>query len=303
MANARVYAALKSITTKDIMAGGDGHRGLREDFLNGYLDWIRGCTVAPATGLDEFSVRYYVNGVTEAYDVFLAQNRGRRFRVLKGEYPYVSLSVPNWVYLEDDEIREGDAVAVTMPFYATGAVPRDFASRLDRCRALDVPVFVDAAYFGTCYGVSFDYSHPAISMLAFSLSKTFAIQSYRTGMLLMRHTLGNFEEIQVASGYFNRVGAYVGLTLMQRFSADFMPLRYRNAQRAAAYRLGLLPSNCIMLANLRDGDRRFDDILADDRFEPVTLPVSDMRRVCISDYLSDADPLLKRLIKRMLQRT
>ena len=302
VANNRIFSALKAISTKDIMTGGDGNWNLREDFFSCYFDWIRGSTVSPVEGLDKFSVRYFVNGVTEAYDIFFAQNKGRRFRVFKGEYPYVQLSVPDWVYIEDDDIKAGDAVAFTTPFYLDGGVPRNFEALLDRCRDLGVPVFVDAAYFGTCYGVSFDYSHPAISMLGFSLSKTYSIQSYRAGMLLMREKLGNFEEIQVASGYFNRVGAFVGLSLMQKFSADFMPLTYRMAQRDVAYRLGLLPSHSIMLANVRDDDRRFDEILADDRFEKVTLPHGVLRRACISAYLSDGDPLPKKVIKRILGR-
>lgn len=302
VSNRNVFSVLKSITMTEIIKKGDGNPNLRNDFISRYRRWIEACSVAPVTGLEHFPKTYFVNGVTQSYDIFFSENRGRRFRTLKGEYPYVRLSVDEWCHVEEDEIRASDALALTYPFYGDGGSPRHFEGLLDRCLELGVPVLIDAAYFGTCYGVSFDYSHPAIEMLSFSLSKPFSIQSCRAGILFMKRSLGYLEEIQVQSNYFNKFGAYIGLRLMQEFPADFIPLTYRSAHQKICRDLDLIPTHCLMLANVKDEDRRFDGILKDERFEELALPEGAYRRICVSSYLSDADPVWKKAAKRMLRR-
>lgn len=300
--NRRITAAATSIGGMDVLRYADGNRDLNLEFNGFFTEWIRSCRSTPVQGLDQFTTRYFVNGVTQSYDIFLYEHKGRRFRTAIGEYPYVRLSVDNWAFLEDDEIRENDAVTLSCPFYAHGGVPQHYASILDKCAELGVPVFVDAAYFGTCRGTSYDFSHPAIEMLSFSLSKPFCIQSYRAGMLMMKRTLPYFEEIQTAARYFNRVGAYVGLRLMHDFSADFIPETYGAAYDNVCQELDLLPTNCMMIANLKHEDKRFDPILVDDRFEDVALPEGQYRRVCISDYLSDRASLVRRVARAAKRR-
>lgn len=298
----QVQLVVKATGAEDFMRSGDGNVRLRLDFLETYLDWLQASSQSVALGLTEYPHQYFTNGVTEGYDIFMRSFAGSRFRVLKGEYPYTALSEPSWEYIEDDELRTDDAVVLSSPFYATGRPPQDYDRILDRCKDLHIPVFVDAAYFGTCYGESFDYSHPAITMVGFSLSKTFAIQSYRCGMLLTRKKLRHLEEIQVSANYFNRVGAYMGMRLMRVFPADFMPGKYRRRHQLVCYRLGLLPTSSIMLANVREGDHRFDDLLADGRFDPYTRPSHLLPRVSVSAYVSDAPPVVKRVVKWALQR-
>jgi hypothetical protein len=287
---------------KEVLKGGDWNPQLLEQFLSTYVDWLRACRSTPVVGLDQFSQRYFVNGVTQSYDIFFYEHKARRFRTLKGEYPYVRLSVDRWAHLEDDELRKDDALALSYPFYSDGGVPRNYRQLLDRCQELGVPVLIDAAYFGTCYGVSFDYSHPAIEMVSFSLSKPFCAQSFRIGMLFAKRKLGYLEEIQVQARYYNRVGAYVGLRLMQEFTPDFLPDNYRDAHQRVCRELGVMPSHCLMLANLRDDDRRFDQVLEDPRFEPLVLPEGARRRVCISAYLTNPGSPLRRAAKRLLGR-
>ncbi|AKF11629.1 hypothetical protein DB32_008778 [Sandaracinus amylolyticus] len=294
----RIARAVDSISMKRLLEQA-APRSLREEFLSTYAEWIRACRATPVTGLDAFSARYFVNGVTQAYDIFFYEHKDRRFRTLQGEYPYVRLSVPDWAHVEADELRPNDALVMSTPFYADGSVPPGYRALLDRCSELGVPVMIDAAYFGTCHGTRFDYGHPAIEMVSFSLSKAFAVQSFRIGILFSKRTLPYLEEIQTQASYYNRVGAYVGLTLMRQFSADFMPSAYRDAQRRVCAQLDVIPSRCVMLANLHDDDRRFDTILEDPRFEKPVLPPGVRRRVCISAYLGAAGSYLRRLARRV----
>lgn len=300
VANWKTHQVVRSIETKEFLWFAEGNPKIREEFIRTYRRWITDSSSFVALGIGAFEAPYYANGVTEGYDIFFREHAGRRFRVFKGEYPYTALSVSNWTYIEEDEIRPGDAVLMSVPFYAHGGVPQGAEEVLKSCAELDVPVFIDAAYFGTCYRQSFDYGHPAIEMVGFSLSKAFNVQSFRIGLLLARKSLPYLEEIQVAANYFNKVGAYVGLKLMESFSADYMPEAYRRRHQMACYRLGLLPSSCIMLGNLRAEDDRFDTLLEDHRFEAQVLPPHTPRRVCISGYISDPSPTSKRILKRAL---
>jgi hypothetical protein len=204
--NKKVFSQLKSITMREILKEGVGNPTLKEEFFSMYLKWIKDCTVSPVTGLEQFSQIYFVNGVTQSYDIFFWEHKGKRFRTAKEDYPYVRLSVKNWVYLEDDDLQENDAVVLTCPFYENGGIPRNFYQLLDRCLELDVPVMIDAAYFGTCYDISFDYSHPAIEMVSFSLSKCLSLFPYRIGILFCKKSFNHLEELQNQTRYFNQVG-------------------------------------------------------------------------------------------------
>lgn len=300
----QVMKVAQNFTGKGILSGGDWNPNLRNDFLSTYIDWISSCTVAPVKGLNSYAAQYFVNGVTQAYDIFYSEHRERRFRTLAAEYPYTRLSMQKWALLQDvDDLQAGDALVMSMPYYVHGGMPRDYRALLDRCQELSIPVMIDAAYYGTCYGVSFDYDHPAIDMVGFSLSKPFGLQSWRIGMMLSRRKLPFMEEIQVQANYFNKVGAYAGLQHLRAFKADYMPMKYQAKQRQIAYRLGLLPSDCIMLALVREDDRRFDGILQDDRFEADVRPQGQLRRVCISSYVGDTEWWPKRLVRDTVQGT
>ena len=96
VSNNKIFSALKSITMTEVIRDGDGNANLRQDYTSGYKRWIEACSVAPVTGLEQFSQTYFANGVTQGYDIFFSEHRGRRFRTLKGDYPYVRLSVDDW---------------------------------------------------------------------------------------------------------------------------------------------------------------------------------------------------------------
>ena len=229
VSNNGIFTELKSISMREILKYGQGNLRLKEDFFTAYFQWIKDCKTAPVSGLDNFPYTYFVNGVTQSYDIFFLEHKERRFRVAKGDYPYVRLSVKHWCYLEDDDLQKDDAVILSCPFYENGRIPRNLPQILDQCLVLNIPVMLDAAYYGTCYEVEFDYAHPAIEIVGFSLSKTFSVQSYRIGIQLSKKPLRYLDELQNQARYFNQVGAYIGLRLMQKFPADFIPMNYRQA--------------------------------------------------------------------------
>lgn len=295
----RITSFVKSVSITEMLEGGDWNPDCRAEYLETYLNWVTSSKVSPVTGLEQFRVQYYVNGVTEAYDIFFLEHKGKRFRTQKGDYPYVRLSVENWIHIEDDELREGDAVILSCPFYCSGGVPENYQNILDQCLELDIPVLVDAAYFGTSFDLSFDFSHPAIQSVAFSLSKFFNVQSFRIGMMLLKHEIASQEEMQVEANYFNKMGASLGLKLMNRFSPNFMVQQHRESYLAACGYLNVNPAHNIMIATIDDDDRRFDKILEDTRFPDNNLPDQVERRICISAYLGYDGTLQEKVVKKI----
>ena len=53
---------------------------------------------------------------------------------------------------------------------------------LDICTKNKVPIHIDSAWFGSCRNIDFDYSHPMIESVAFSLSKGLGLGQNRTGI-------------------------------------------------------------------------------------------------------------------------
>jgi len=67
----RVFQAVQSLSLAESQRA---HRSARR-FLDSYELWLRRSSVATVAGLDSFSPRYPVHGVTEGYDCFFREHR------------------------------------------------------------------------------------------------------------------------------------------------------------------------------------------------------------------------------------
>ena len=72
-----------------------------------------------------------------------------------------------WKYVEEDALRKGDALIVSVPFSDYGDVHPKLAAILDQCDKLKIPVFIDAAYYCIARGVNFNLDRPCIENYCF----------------------------------------------------------------------------------------------------------------------------------------
>lgn len=240
----------------------------REEYLKHYDQWIQSSTLNSITGLEHFLRRDLINGTTQTFDEAYFKYAHRRLRVFRGEYRYHMRTVNNWKFIEDESLESGDYVIVSTPFCSTGDIHPELQHILDACWALRIPVIIDMAYFGTCNGIQFDVSHPAIESVSFSLSKGTGLGDIRSG--IRYSNLNDNNPICQQNNFDHTVllAAKVGLYMMQNFSPDFIPLRYGETQKAVCEKLHLQPTKCMHLAL---GDSSWDDFSIDGKYNRIGL--------------------------------
>lgn len=223
---------------------------ITKEFCKQYLAWILETKNNKVTGIENFPYAVYSNGTTQAFEMFYIKNKHRRFRCFKGEYMYHQLAWrnnwPEWKFIEDDAIRATDAVVVSLPFSNTGNEHEQLDWLLKTCTAIGVPVLVDCAYFGICANINFDLTSPCITDVVFSLSKTFPVAHARIGMRLTRIDDDDLMFVYDKINYNNRIGAKLGLDLMQHFSSDYIYDKYNTQQDLICKTLNIIPSNTVI---------------------------------------------------------
>jgi hypothetical protein len=223
---------------------------LQEQFLTDYRTWIESTRLNAVKGLDLFPVAAYSNGTSEAFDKFYLKHHTRRFRCFRAEYMYHQAAwrnyFPNWKFIEDEPLSNLDAVVISMPFSDLGDAHPQTQAVLDRCAELGIPVLLDCAYFGICQGMTFDFTHPAITDITFSLSKFFPVSHLRIGMRLTKVDDDDSLLVLNKTLYTNRIGLAVGLQLINQYSPDYICETYGSVQQDLCDQLGITASKCVI---------------------------------------------------------
>jgi hypothetical protein len=219
-------------------------------FCKNYIKWISSTTNKKLVGLENFPYYAYSQGTTESFDKFYIKNHNKRFRCFKGEYLYHQLtwrnSWPNWCYIEDGNLTVGDAVVVSIPFSDTGDIHISHEDLLDQCDKLGIPVLVDCAYFNLSQDIEFNFNHPCITDVTFSLSKLFPVGHIRIGLRLTKVDDDDSLFVLNKISYVNRLGVYIGNALINEFAEDYIVSKYRNKQLEICKSLNLLPSKTVI---------------------------------------------------------
>ena len=227
-----------------------------------YRDWILSSQLNTVAGLDTLPVVAFSQGTTEAFDNFYIRHHKRRFRVFRGEYIYHKRIwqrhyADQWAFIDVDDIKTNDAVIVSWPFADTGNTHEHFNQEfLDKCHHLGVPVLIDAAFFGVCANQHYDFSHPAIEEVVFSLSKSFPVNALRIGIRFAREDFEDGMQIYHSTQYVNKLSAAVGLKLMAARSPDISFTKWRDKQLEFCNQLSLVPSNTVLFGI--DTEHKYD---------------------------------------------
>jgi hypothetical protein len=223
---------------------------IQDQFVDTYFSWLQSSKLNSFKNLDQFNVLSYSNGTTEGFDKFYITNHACRFRIFRGEYMYHAatwkLSHPDWKYMEDGPLQSGDALITSMPFSDTGNVHPELLEALDRCAELKIPVLIDCAFVGICGNIEFDFGHPAITDITFSLSKTFPVANLRIGMRCRKQDNDDGLIIHQKTNYTNRLGAAAGLELIKQHSVDYNYTTWHRRQLEFCETLQVLPSNTVI---------------------------------------------------------
>jgi hypothetical protein len=226
--------------------------------------------------LAQFPAAAFSNGTTEAFDKFYLKHSQKRLRYFRGEYMYHLLAANHYFrdhcYIDEDELRSGDVVVFSLPFAGTGNQHEQTEEILTICDRLGIPVLIDCCYFGVCAGMDFNFEHDSIEEITFSLSKNFPVQHLRIGMRLSRQDDDDALFVYNKNRYVNRLGCYVGLALLDSYSADWNYEKYSTTQRSFADQLGVDASSCVFFAT------------SEDKFSEYNRGTKE-NRLCFSRYL------------------
>ena len=238
----------------------DMNAGHLPDDVSEYLDywstWIESSELNQFRNLDSFNKRYVSLGTTQALDWwhYWCMANGYNLRMYRGEYPYNRdvLLEGQWMqdrYIDGKKLKRGDAIVISVPFSGSGMKPEHWKTLMINCTAMDIPVFVDCAWFGTCHGIEVKLNHECIKMVAFSTTKGLSCGNWRSGIVFT-----NFTEEECGLGLQTEwrhgihLNTSIGLSLMKNFSPDTMPNRYMKLHKQVCEHYGFQETNTIHIA-------------------------------------------------------
>lgn len=240
-----------------------------------FESWIQQSQHRLINGLSDFKHRALCSGTSQAIETFITRNQHRCIRFSKNEF-ILSKIVCNangipWRWLEDGPVQAGDAIIISCPFSGNGSYLTDFNSVISSCEKLEVPVLVDAAYFGISSEILIDVTSPCITDVCVSISKPFSTM-LRHGIRFTRLYYDDPLQNASAMGIISRPCAIVSSKLLLKFDSDYIVNRYISKyQQVCSDRL-LIKTPTITLA-LGDPDLHQD------------FKRGDFVRICVTDEI------------------
>jgi hypothetical protein len=228
------------------------HDTVKNEYFKTFKEWM--FSTHNVQGHQQYDQICYTHGTTESFSQFYIRYRNaKRLRIKKGDYFYHSMMQKLWygdkfAWLDDDEIREGDVVALSVPFSQTGDVPGNLEHMLNECDKKSVPVLLDMAYLNIAKGLDINLEHTCIEYITSSLSKVFPLELSRVGIRLQKKKFEDQLYVINEDGYnyINLQNCYVATKMMKQFPADYIYDKYLPKQKEYCEELDLVPSKCVI---------------------------------------------------------
>lgn len=198
-----------------------------DDFKSRYVAWLKKSNYNFITGLDNFDCDFSA-GVTQALENFILfyKDKVKTFCFYQGEYflgPLIcNYNNLKWKWIKDiNELNEGDAFVISFPFCDTGNPHDHTVVSLQRCEKLNIPVFLDCAYWNLAKGFFMQCDFNCIKIVAFSLSKAFPVPHLRIGVRFSRKDYYDSQKLHDKICYNNKLSAYIGLKIIDNYHPDW----------------------------------------------------------------------------------
>ena len=244
MYNLEIHRYLKSLLKEPYPDSQD----LIPRYLDTFHNWIKNSKFNQLDGLDSFPDRDFCIGVTHFLDDLHIRYR-EKLVTLKGEYPYHKRIRPKMKVRSIENLSQGDVLVLSLPFSHIGDIHPNMEDILRICSQKNIPLHIDSAWFGVCRDIQFDYAHPAIKSVSFSLSKSLGLGQHRSGIRYSKErTFGPVSTIN-DSKYYMECSAWIGLKFMQHFNnPDYFQNKYQSYYKEVCDNLNLKPGPTIFVA-------------------------------------------------------
>lgn len=223
---------------------------LKQEYFNVFKDFLS--LPHKLHGLEKYKHLCFTQGTTESFSHFYIRFNNKRLRLAKGEYFYHQMTKAlyysnRFAWLEDEELREGDALVISAPFSDTCEIYPNLENILSECDNKNIPVLLDLAYINLATGLEIDLNHSCIEYLVSSLSKVFPVENYRIGIRLQKTMFEDplYVINEVNYNYINMLSVYLGTEMMKKFEPDYIFNKYRQKQIDLCKRLNVEPTSCV----------------------------------------------------------
>ena len=240
--------------------------------------WLTTKTYNNVLGLDQFKYSAFSPGTTDAFGEFISRYPNRIIRVSKSDFILTKILSKTYsrdlVYLENEDLKTNDCLIISFPFSGNGSYYPNYEDVLNVCDELNIPVFVDGAYFGISSGIDYPLYHSCIKDFSVSLSKNLAGNPLRLGIRFTKEKVDDgITAGLLGSDIFDRLGAYLSIRLLEKFSHNSVVDRHIGNSNEICAKNNLIPTNTFTIGI---GTPEMEEFKR-----------GDYVRVCISEELSE----------------
>lgn len=133
-------------------------------------------------GLDAFAVREAIIGCNHAIDSLIMQHGIDGLQIFEHDYKYYQRLDPVINYAKPGQLASRKPILMAMPSPGYLGLHPNQIEILDEALEKNCEVHMDCAWLGAARGIAFDFSHPAITSVFMSLSKSMDLWWNRIGV-------------------------------------------------------------------------------------------------------------------------
>jgi hypothetical protein len=215
--------------------------------------WLLASPYNKITGLEQFTHSGFCPGTTDAFGEFIARYPHRRVRISRSDFVLTKILSRSWghslEFVEDGPLESNDCMIMSMPFSGNGDRLPNQDALLDQADQLEIPVFVDGAYFGISQDIEYPLHRTCIKDFTVSLSKNMVGDPLRLGIRFTKDAVDDgITAGLIGSDIFDRFGAYLTVQLLDNFSHSWLMQKYFTKSQQICKELGLTPTKTFTLA-------------------------------------------------------
>lgn len=228
-----VESVLANLSVKNFYRGSNHAKARLKELEEKYRTWI-----AEIVDLSEFPHFYFVNGVTDAINQWVATET-REWQYLEGDYEYANMISGKGTKVK--YINNTDVLYVSNPACATG-------NFIDLSNVPN-PVILDCAYIGSTKKREI-FVPKTTEQIWFSFSKGWGLVGQRMGVVFSKQPHLSLEPMKKVEAW-NYTGVETAHAILDNFNIDTIYNLYKPLQDKICKDLDLEPSDCFFIANSR----------------------------------------------------
>ena len=198
-------------------------------------------------GMHAFERRDVIHGCTQFIDDIYQRTGNSGVQVFENDYKYHWRLNNNIKYATLETLDSSKELIISLPFPAYGDIHPEMDEILDKCSAKNISVHIDAAWITAAQGIDFNFDHPAIKTVGFSLSKC----GLGTDRIGIRYSRVKPEGAVTIMNDFNMTPKglmHVGINFMKLIGPEYFWKTYNDQYYKVCADFNLTPTKCVHVA-------------------------------------------------------